>query len=119
MASLIQSILITSLLLALLDIPWLLLIGTPYRNMIESIQGSPAQIRVIGAIPVYLALSYLNLQANSAAHAATLGIATYAVYDFTCLTLFKGYSTTIAIADTIWGGVLFYLAYLIRRGWRA
>jgi uncharacterized membrane protein len=35
-----------------------------------------------------------------------LGAATYAVYDFTNLAIFEKYNLYLAIADTIWGGVL-------------
>jgi uncharacterized membrane protein len=42
-----------------------------------------------------------------------MGLATYAVFDFTNLTLFKQYPLTVAIADSVWGAVLFYAAYSI------
>jgi len=35
------------------------------------------------------------------------------VYDFTSLSLLKKYSPTIAVADTLWGGVLFAIVKAI------
>jgi uncharacterized membrane protein len=42
------------------------------------------------------------------------GMCVYAVYDFTVLAAFKEYPFYMAVADTIWGGVLFTLVYWIR-----
>lgn len=35
-----------------------------------------------------------------------LGVSTYAVFEFTCLSMFEDYSPAFALADTAWGGVL-------------
>jgi hypothetical protein len=48
-----------------------------------------------------------------AAHAALIGAATYAVYDFTSLSILKKYEAKIAVADTLWGGVLFAITFSI------
>ena len=42
-----------------------------------------------------------------------LGAATYAVYDFTSLAILKKYEVGVAIADTVWGGVLFATVFSI------
>jgi uncharacterized membrane protein len=62
---------------------------------------------------VYLALAYLLNQQTSVLGAALAGAATYAVYDFTNLSLFHKYDPLFALQDTIWGGVLFATAYWI------
>lgn len=54
-----------------------------------------------------------------------IGLMAYGTYDFTCLALFKGYSTSAALVDFVWGGLLTatvstataWLAY--RFGWLA
>jgi uncharacterized membrane protein len=107
-------LLTTSLLLLALDIPWLLLMSGTWQATIRGIQsGEAAYYRMWAAVPVYLALAFLLLQATSAEQAALMGLATYAVFDFTNLTLFKQYPLTVAIADSVWGAVLFYAAYSI------
>jgi len=42
-----------------------------------------------------------------------MGAAVYAVYDFTSLAILTKYSPTIAVADVLWGGVLFGTVYSI------
>jgi uncharacterized membrane protein len=40
-------------------------------------------------------------------------VCVYAVYDFTTLSIFDKYPLSVAIQDTLWGGVLFALGYTI------
>jgi len=62
---------------------------------------------------VYVALAYLLVQMKSLKQAAASGMAVYAVYDFTNLLTFKDYTLSFAIQDTLWGGVLFAIAYSV------
>jgi uncharacterized membrane protein len=104
-------LLTASFLLLLIDLPWLLFQGASYQKVVSSIQGSPLRLRAWAAIPVYLALGYLLLQQKSALSAAASGACVYAVYDFTTLAIFDKYPLYIALLDTLWGGVLFALAF--------
>jgi uncharacterized membrane protein len=45
--------------------------------------------------------------------AFSTGAATYAVYDFTVMALFKDYPLMLGVADTLWGGVLFTAARVV------
>ena len=111
--------LFASILIFLIDIPWLIYQGSASQKMVSSIQGSPLRFRAWAAIPVYIALGYLLLQQKSVQSAAASGAAVYAVYDFTNLAIFDKYPLSFAIQDTLWGGVLFSLAYLLfsRKAW--
>lgn len=100
-------------LLIAVDSVWLLTVGRSALTMTAAIQGEPVSFRVLPAIIVYIALAYLVIQSENVHHAALVGAATYAVYDFTSLTLLKKYSPTIAVADTLWGGVLFAIVKVI------
>jgi uncharacterized membrane protein len=97
----------TSAILVLVDMFWLLTGGIYARNMTERIQGSPIHVRYIGAIIVYLCLAHLLLETTSLKHAFITGVCTYAVYDFTNYALFDQYDWKFAIADSLWGGILF------------
>ena len=99
--------------LALVDAVWLLTAGQYALKMTERIQGSPVQFGILASIVVYVALAYLVYQVNTPLEAGLLGAATYAVYDFTSLAILKKYEVKIAIADTIWGGVLFATVFSI------
>jgi uncharacterized membrane protein len=102
------------IILILIDIPWLTLQMTAYQNMFSDIQGGRSiHMRLWPAVVVYIALAYLLLLQTSAKGAFLSGAAVYAVYDFTNMAVFKDYTLGIAVADTLWGGVLFTIAYLL------
>lgn len=102
-----------SAILLALDTPWLLVNQQQAARMIQDIQGSSLQVRWLPALLVYPALATLLLQASSVKQAALIGLATYAVYDLTSYALLKNYQLSFAIADTLWGAILFSLSYYI------
>ncbi len=107
-----QRIIIAALVMAAIDLPYLMLTGASFRPMIQAIQGSPLVFRYVAAVPVYIALAYLIGLATSWKQAAAIGAATYAVYDFTNYATLKNYTIEFALRDTAWGGVLFTLTWL-------
>ena len=109
----IGKILIASLIILILDIPWLLLQGSTFKKTVADIQGSPLRVKGWAAIPVYLALGYLLVQQKSATAAAASGACVYAVYDFTTLAMFDNYPLKVALLDTLWGGVLFGIGFKV------
>lgn len=106
--------LIALVLIPVIDAPWLYLQSTAIGGlrMFEKIQGSPVSMRLLPAVVVYIALAFLLLQQTNVLQAALSGAATYAVYDFTNLAVFKDYTLQFAVLDTLWGGVLFAAAFL-------
>ena len=100
----------TAAILFLVDIFWLLTGGIFARKMTERIQGQPIQMRFVSAALVYVFLAYMLLQTTSAKQAFMYGAAIYGVYDFTSHAILEQYDWKFAIADTLWGGVLFVLA---------
>lgn len=111
-----QPLFLTAIVLLLIDLPWLGFIGTPYMNAVRTIQGGrDPRTRPLAGVIVYLAMAYLVLQTTSLTGAFFTGMAVYAVYDFTVLALFKDYPIHLAIADSIWGGILFMIAHWVMR----
>jgi uncharacterized membrane protein len=107
-----RKFIITVVLLILVDIPWLTFSASAQQSAIRDIQGGKAPyFRLTAAIPVYLALAYLVLRVKTPKEAFLTGLAVYAVYDFTVYTIFDRYPIWIAVADAIWGGVLFVVVY--------
>lgn len=101
-------------LIPLLDAPWLWYQTGAARPMFEAIQGGrPLQMRLLPAVVVYIALAYLLLQQTSIQGAFLSGAATYAVYDFTTMSLFKDYKLSFASMDSLWGGILFASAFWV------
>lgn len=105
-----KDILIAAVVLFLIDIPWLMITNTYATEMFVKIQGSPIKLVWWSAAVVYLALAYLILQLKTPQQAFSIGAATYAVYDFTNLATLKNYDPRFAVADSIWGGILFAIA---------
>lgn len=94
------------LLLILVDLPWLFFISETAQKLILRIQGSELNLRYAPALVVYLALAYLVTKTETPMEAFKVGVAVYAVYDFTNLAMFKNYTLSFAIMDSIWGGIL-------------
>lgn len=107
-----EKYLVAILIFLTIDSIWLLTGGIYARELVQRIQGSPIRIRYMSALIVYLAMSYLIYQAKDFWHAVALGTATYAVYDFTTHALLTNYDWRFALADTVWGGILFGLTHL-------
>ena len=108
-----KQVVVAILLFVAVDAVWLLTAGQYALQMTQRIQGSPVTLNLAAGLVVYIALAYLIYQVDSVQDAALLGAATYAVYDFTSLTILKKYELGIAAADTLWGGVLFAIVFSI------
>ena len=95
----------------IIDLPWLMIGSKTSKAMIQDIQRAPLSVRYLPSLVVYLALGYLIQIPKSSWEAFYLGSATYAVYDFTNYATLNKYSLQFAITDSLWGGVLFTIAY--------
>ena len=100
----------------LLDLPWLWMSSDWTASMFYKVQGnSLLRFQWWPAPVVYLAIGLLVTFASTAKEAALLGLATYAIYDFTNLATLKHYDARFAVADTVWGGFLFWLTWTVAR----
>lgn len=99
----------------ILDLPWLLGTSSWSGQVVRTIQGSPLELYAPAALIVYLAIGYLSTIPKSAVEAFLIGTSVYAVYDFTNLAILKNYSGLFAIADSLWGGILFTIVHLVAR----
>lgn len=100
----------TALIIFLIDLFWLGTGGIYARAIAEKIQGEPLQLRYIVFPIIYLFLAFMLLETTSYKQAFLYGVCIYGVYDFTTLGIFKDYDWKFALADTLWGGVLFVFA---------
>lgn len=105
--------LLALILIPLVDAPWLYLTSPYVIPIYEKIQGGPLKVAPVAAVAVYVALAWLLIQQTSVMGAFLNGAAIYAVYDFTNLTIFKDFSLSMAVADTLWGGCLFAISYYV------
>ena len=98
----------------LVDSVYLYNIAGVFGDMIQQIQRSPLQIKWLGALICYLALTgvlywFIIKPRRPATDAAILGAAIYAVYESTSYATLKGWNGMVAMIDTVWGGILFYI----------
>jgi uncharacterized membrane protein len=109
-------ILIVAFAMVLIDLPWLSLIGGNYNAIVQAIQGGrEVRMRPLAGIVVYPAMAWLSLRTTSLRDAFLTGLAVYAVYDFTVLAVFKDYPLYMAVADSLWGGILFTVVFWLRQ----
>jgi uncharacterized membrane protein len=107
------------IILLILDIPMITIVNKKmYFSMFDKINNNQNMIinnnKIISGIIAYLLLAYglyyfiikKNLTKNDA---FILGIIIYGVYNTTNYFTLNNYSGKVAIIDTFWGGILFYL----------
>jgi len=121
-----NSFIISSILLVLVDSVYLFFIGKPvFDKTVAAIQNSALVVNIAPAIFTYILmailLNYFIISVNKPAFDAfILGFCTYGIFDFTNLAIFKKYTIKAAITDTLWGAILFYvvttITYTLKKG---
>ena len=97
-----------------LDACYLTLLKSHFMEMVRKVQGSELTVRYTSAIACYVflvgGLYYFILKdRRSPVDAFLFGLVVYGVYDTTTYALLKNWRLELAVIDTLWGGVLFYL----------
>lgn len=101
-----------------IDFVYLSLTKTYFAKQVQIIQQTPMQINYFGAMICYMflvfGLNYFIIQPQrSVFDAFLLGLIIYGTFDFTNMAIFKKWSLTTSIMDTLWGGVLFALSTFV------
>ena len=107
-----KNLIVVSSLVLLIDYIYLSLFGaTPFLRMVENIQNKKVVVNKVSAAIAYILIiiAVYKYVINKLNYIDTfiLGSVIYGIFDFTNLALFKNYKVSVAIQDTIWGGVLF------------
>ena len=110
----IKNLLISGIILFLIDMIYISNISKKYGDMIQNIQGSPMKTKMGSGLICYIFLAfgvyYFIIKDNKkSSDAFLLGMIIYGVYNSTAHALIDKFDTKIAITDTIWGGILYYL----------
>jgi uncharacterized membrane protein len=109
-----NSFIVSSVLLVLVDSIYLYFIGKPvFDKTVAAIQNSALVVNMPPAIFTYILmailLNYFIISVNkSPFDAFILGFCTYGIFDFTNMAIFKKYNLRTAITDTLWGAILFF-----------
>jgi uncharacterized membrane protein len=109
---------ITSLVFISLDSVYLKLSKDYFKSQIKRVQGSPLEMNIVGLLLCYTFLvfgfHYFVIEKKmSLLDSFWLGILIYSVYELTNYALFTNWSFMTVIIDTLWGGVLFFLAAFV------
>lgn len=109
-----NSFIVSSALLVLVDSVYLYFIGKPvFDKTVAAIQKSPLVVNIAPAVFTYILmailLNYFIISSNkSPFDAFILGFCAYGIFDFTNMAIFKNYNLKTAITDTLWGAILFF-----------
>ena len=110
----IYTFVLTAVVIFVVDLLWLSTGGPFALKVAENIQGSRVTLNPYYASIVYVFLAYLLQKTHSYTEAFLFGVCIYGVYDFTTLAIFRKYDIRFALADTLWGGMLFVFSrYLL------
>ena len=116
--------LVSAIVFIAVDSIWLNLMNKYFSKQIQSVQGSPIKVNLLGAALCYIFLivgiNYFIIKPNrSVSDAFLLGLVIYGVYETTTYALLKNWSILTVIMDTLWGGILFavttYIIYILRK----
>jgi uncharacterized membrane protein len=111
-------------LLLVVDGIWLTSNGSSYNRLVAGVQGSDLTMHYGAAslsyVAVFLTLAVfaipwarrdvqqgVSLPMAALKNGALLGACIYAIFNFTNLAIFKSYSWTTGLMDTVWGSVLY------------
>ena len=109
-----NSFIVSSVLLVLVDSVYLYFIGKPvFDKTVLAIQNSALVVNLAPAVFTYILmailLNYFIISVNkSPFDAFILGFCAYGIFDFTNMAIFKKYNLRTAITDTLWGAILFF-----------
>jgi uncharacterized membrane protein len=120
----VKKFIITMVLLLIIDYIWLNTTKGIYNQTVSAVQGDNIQINYLGAFISYLTIvvsfgffvvPYLSSgnYGNAVKYGGLLGLCMYGVFNGTNIAIFKNYSYSVALMDTVWGGVLYSIVAII------
>lgn len=111
-------VIFSSFILLALDFIYLSYIKGQYETQIVQIQRVVMKVKILPVILCYIllcfALNYFILRTHRPIlDAFLLGFVIYGVFDTTNYAIFKKWNPMLALADSIWGGLLFAITTYI------
>ena len=115
-----KRIMISTVLFILIDSIYLKLVSPLFNKLINNIQGTDIKLRLDGALYAYICIvlvfNYFILHKNGTLlDAFLLGLLTYGIYEGTNRAIFSKWSLDVMLIDSLWGGILFSLVYIITK----
>ena len=125
-----KAYILSAVLMLILDAIWLTLNKPMYGKLVKAIQGSDLKVSLLPAIVAYVIMyigmvvlviptilaSKDNSIQNVVRIAGTFGFSVYGIFNATNMAIFKNYSVTTALLDTVWGTLLYtFVAFIVVR----
>ena len=108
----------SSIFFLLLDFGWIFCNLNTYNNLVYTLQGQVIEfnkLKIVSLIITYAFLLYgLNYIVLPYNIPISFGAVVYGVYSFTNYSLFNNYPFKLAVIDTIWGIILYYISNNIK-----
>lgn len=120
-----RNFLIVLAVLFFLDLFYLMIIKSTFKYQVHIVQGVPLSVNYIAFILVYLLMALLFymlfidscnmsiLVKDRYLYMFLVGILIYGVYELTNKALFSRWTWKVVFMDTVWGGLLFMLTFMI------
>ena len=117
--------LLISIIILSMDILWLnIYLGKYFGDMVKEIQGEEMNLKYLQAAISYLficishyyfIISNITDKDNKKLYLDSflLGLFIYGIFEFTSGAIFKNWKILPLFVDTIWGGILYLLSYII------
>lgn len=115
-----KNILISTVLFILIDSIYLKLVSPLFNKLIKNIQGSNIKLRLDGAIYAYICIVlifnyFIIHKKGKLLDAFMLGFLTYGIFEGTNRALFSKWTINVMLIDSLWGGILFSLVFIIMK----
>ena len=112
--------------LSILDFIYLKSSSSLYSKLINKIQKSPMSLRMYSVIIVYILIFLMwiifiynkkdqHTLKENILRSFLLGLLTYGIYEGTNRAIFSKWSLDVMLIDSLWGGILFSLVYIISK----
>ena len=115
-----KNILISTVLFILIDSIYLKLVSPIFNKVIKNIQGNNIKLKLDGAVYAYICIVlifnyFIIHKKGKLLDAFMLGFLTYGIFEGTNRALFSKWTINVMLIDSLWGGILFSLVFIIMK----
>ena len=113
-----KNILISTVLFLIIDSIYLRITSPLFNKVVKNIQGNNINLKLDGAIYAYICIVlvfnyFIIYRKGKLLDAFMLGFLTYGIFEGTNRAIFSNWTINVMIIDSLWGGILFSLVFII------
>ena len=115
-----KNVLISTVLFILIDSIYLKSVSPIFNKVIKNIQGNSINLKLDGALYAYICIVlifnyFIIHKKGKLLDAFMLGFLTYGIFEGTNRALFSKWTINVMLIDSLWGGILFSLVFIIMK----